>query len=198
MALCLPRKRRATSLATRPSTLSVASITNHSCVTSAGLALNVFMSLFFRKMVWRALFHGRCSSRRESLRWGSILRRGATRRCGADDYTKNQGLSARRARATAPGFVIAGPSTLPPAQDRLDTRNPWIPDQVRDDSLKAKRCYCGLDPQSRFSSADWMPRQGRHDNSLALSQDDSNETGRRCLRCENQPISGSEPGFEGL
>src|SRR5574340_283714 len=30
MALCLPRKRSATSLATRPSTLSVASSTNHS------------------------------------------------------------------------------------------------------------------------------------------------------------------------
>jgi hypothetical protein len=44
MALCLPRSRSATSLATRPSTLSVASITNHSCVTSAGLALKVFMS----------------------------------------------------------------------------------------------------------------------------------------------------------
>src|SRR6478672_7509020 len=46
MALCLPRRRRATSLATRPSTLSVASSTNHSCFTSAGLALKVFMSLF--------------------------------------------------------------------------------------------------------------------------------------------------------
>src|SRR6185369_2236813 len=41
MALCLPRSRRAASLATRPSTLSVASITNHSCFTSAGLALTV-------------------------------------------------------------------------------------------------------------------------------------------------------------
>src|SRR5688572_6024338 len=61
MALCLPRKRRATSLATRPRTLSVASITNHSCVTSAGFALNVFMSLF-RVKVWRVLFRGRRSS----------------------------------------------------------------------------------------------------------------------------------------
>src|SRR5664279_81725 len=43
MALCLPRRRRATSLATLPKTLSVASITNHSCVTSAALALKVFM-----------------------------------------------------------------------------------------------------------------------------------------------------------
>lgn len=43
MGLCLPRRRRATSLATRPRTLSVASITNHSCFTSAGLALKVFM-----------------------------------------------------------------------------------------------------------------------------------------------------------
>src|SRR5688572_1435674 len=41
MALCLPRRRRAASLATRPSTLSVASITNHSCFTSAGFALTV-------------------------------------------------------------------------------------------------------------------------------------------------------------
>src|SRR5215217_1770762 len=63
MALCLPRKRRATSLATRPRTLSVASITNHSCVTSAGLALNVLvMSFSLQKRVWRALFHGRRSS----------------------------------------------------------------------------------------------------------------------------------------
>src|SRR4029079_8345961 len=45
MALCLPRRRRATSLATLPKTLSVASITNHSCVTSAALALKVFMVL---------------------------------------------------------------------------------------------------------------------------------------------------------
>src|SRR5688572_23031936 len=45
MALCLPRRRRATSLATLPKTLSVASITNHSCVTSAGLALKVFMEV---------------------------------------------------------------------------------------------------------------------------------------------------------
>src|SRR5450755_9810 len=43
MGLCLPRRRRATSLATLPKTLSVASITNHSCVTSAGFALKVFM-----------------------------------------------------------------------------------------------------------------------------------------------------------
>src|SRR5438128_83237 len=43
MALCLPRRRRATSLATLPRTLSVASITYHSCVTSAGLALKLVM-----------------------------------------------------------------------------------------------------------------------------------------------------------
>src|SRR4051812_20090634 len=48
MALCLPRKRSATSLATRPSTLSVASITYHSCFTSAGLALKVFMRVLSR------------------------------------------------------------------------------------------------------------------------------------------------------
>ena len=47
MALCLPRSRSATSLATRPSTLSVASSTNHSCFTSAGLALKVFMRVSF-------------------------------------------------------------------------------------------------------------------------------------------------------
>src|SRR5574341_2443172 len=45
MALCLPRRRRATSLATLPRTLSVASITNHSCFTSAGFALKVFISV---------------------------------------------------------------------------------------------------------------------------------------------------------
>lgn len=49
MALCLPRKRSATSLATRPSTLSVASITSHSCFTSAGLALKVFMRVDEKK-----------------------------------------------------------------------------------------------------------------------------------------------------
>src|SRR5665647_1233682 len=63
MALCLPRKRRATSLATRPRTLLVASTTNHSCTTSADLALKVLvMSFLFSKRVCRALFHGRRSS----------------------------------------------------------------------------------------------------------------------------------------
>ena len=80
MALCLPRKRRATSLATRPRTLSVASTTNHSCTTSAGFALKVevisyslkvrfaqfsFFSLseFSPKTTMvRVLFYGRCSS----------------------------------------------------------------------------------------------------------------------------------------
>src|SRR5574337_1704217 len=61
MALCLPRRRRATSLATRPSTLSVASITNHSCTTSAGFALKVVMSFSFEEGL-TVLFHGRCSS----------------------------------------------------------------------------------------------------------------------------------------
>ena len=62
MALCLPRKRRATSLATRPRTLSVASITNHSCTTSAALALKVLVMSFLLGRVCRALFHGRRSS----------------------------------------------------------------------------------------------------------------------------------------
>src|SRR5659263_29351 len=62
MALCLPRKRRATSLATRPRTLSVASITNHSCTTSAALALKVLVMSFLLERVCRALFHGRRSS----------------------------------------------------------------------------------------------------------------------------------------
>src|SRR5512133_1918084 len=62
MALCLPRKRRATSLATRPRTLSVASITNHSCTTSAALALKVLVMSFLLEKVCRALFHGRRSS----------------------------------------------------------------------------------------------------------------------------------------
>ncbi len=63
MALCLPRKRSATSLATRPSTLSVASITNHSCFTSAGLALKVFMSVFR----WSALVAGHAITARLRL-----------------------------------------------------------------------------------------------------------------------------------
>src|SRR5659263_196011 len=62
MALWLPRERRATSLATRPRTLSVASITNHSCTTSAGFALKVDMRFLFKRRVCRALFHGRRSS----------------------------------------------------------------------------------------------------------------------------------------
>src|SRR5659263_165770 len=73
MALCLPRKRRATSLATRPRTLSVASITNHSCVTSAGLALKVFMSFSYLRRVCWVLFHGRRSSDENLL--GGDLRR---------------------------------------------------------------------------------------------------------------------------
>src|SRR5436190_11700883 len=52
MALCLPRRRRATSLATLPKTLSVASITNHSCVTSAALALKVFMGSDVGSSLW--------------------------------------------------------------------------------------------------------------------------------------------------
>lgn len=69
MALCLPRNRRATSLATLPRTLSVASSTNHSCVTSAGLALKVVMRVTqvcrpkspqparIRFSIWRTLTH---------------------------------------------------------------------------------------------------------------------------------------------
>ena len=80
MALCLPRKRRATSLATRPRTLSVASITNHSCVTSAGFALNVFMSLPWKEVGLAGPFPRSAFLWRESLRWGfRMLRRGATR-----------------------------------------------------------------------------------------------------------------------
>src|SRR3569832_851420 len=60
MALCLPRKRRAASLATRPSTLSVASITNHSCVTSAGFALNVGIAI--SRVGSGVLFRDRCPS----------------------------------------------------------------------------------------------------------------------------------------
>src|SRR5688572_16825797 len=103
MALCLPRKRRATSLATRPRTLSVASITNHSCVTSAGLALNVLvMSFSLEKRVWRALFHGRRSSDGNLLggfhapwRPGYMPSpRGYKKRCEARDYTKNRAIEA--------------------------------------------------------------------------------------------------------
>src|ERR1700741_1800625 len=88
MALCLPRKRRATSLATRPRTLSVASITNHSFFTSAGLALNVDMRFPSRKVVWRALFHGRCSSGGNLLGGSLILAAGPLVRCEAHHYTK--------------------------------------------------------------------------------------------------------------
>src|SRR5215213_2272842 len=105
MALCLPRRRRAASLATRPRTKSVASITNHSCFTSAGLALTVVVmkTLLSRKFGGshrggnheRLLFHGRCSSD-ENLLGG--LRRLAPpppsrepMRYGARHSTQNQG-----------------------------------------------------------------------------------------------------------
>src|SRR5687768_8997053 len=42
MGLCLPRSRCAISAARRPRTLSAASITNHSRLTSCGLAEKVF------------------------------------------------------------------------------------------------------------------------------------------------------------
>src|SRR6218665_897868 len=54
MGLCLPRKGRENSRATSPRTLSVASITNHSCTTSAGLALIVDMGFASRRW-WRSL-----------------------------------------------------------------------------------------------------------------------------------------------
>src|SRR3954462_14070117 len=76
MALCLPRSRRAASLATRPSTLSVASITNHSCFTSAGLALTVVV-IRLSSLVWRALFLGRCPSGGDLLGGELLLRSGA-------------------------------------------------------------------------------------------------------------------------
>src|SRR5690606_23849497 len=101
MALCLPRRRRATSLATRPSTLSVASITNHSCTTSAGLALKVFMSFLFRgfDQPEGADVLGLFSAVGVSLGWKPLrqylplwsakhaLRRGAGKRCEARHYT---------------------------------------------------------------------------------------------------------------
>src|SRR5574337_541338 len=45
MGLCLPRRRRATSAASRPSTLSVPSTTNQSRLTSCGLAEKVFIDV---------------------------------------------------------------------------------------------------------------------------------------------------------
>src|SRR6516225_1041343 len=47
MALCLPRRRRAISEARRPRTLSVASTTYQSRLTSCGLAENVLMCVSF-------------------------------------------------------------------------------------------------------------------------------------------------------
>src|SRR5258708_30640920 len=76
MALCLPRRRSATSLATRPSTLSVASITNHSCCTSAGFALNVDMSFLFQERFGGPFSAVGASSKRKPLRRGCKLRRG--------------------------------------------------------------------------------------------------------------------------
>src|ERR1700740_1876589 len=99
MALCLPRKRRATSLASRPRPLAVASITNHSCVTSAGLALNVLvMSFSLEKRVWRALFHGRRSSGGNLLGGFEVFAAGLQKRCEARDYMK------KRPNGQFPGF----------------------------------------------------------------------------------------------
>src|SRR5690606_6833807 len=99
MALCLPRKRWATSLATLPSTLSVASITNHSCTTSAGFALKVVMS-FLRKEGLQALFHGRCSSWKRSLLGGVHGLRHASPR--GQEIAAKPGIIAGCGKAPAP------------------------------------------------------------------------------------------------
>ena len=95
MALCLPRKRRATSLATRPRTLSVASITNHSCTTSAGFALKVDMRFFFKRR-FVGFFSTVGFPLMGSLRWGFVSATDRTNtfaaephmRCEAFHYTK--------------------------------------------------------------------------------------------------------------
>jgi len=107
MALCLPRKRRATSLATRPRTLSVASITNHSCTTSAGFALKVDMSFLFEKKVWRALFHGRRSSNGNLLGGVSSFPAEPQRRWEALHYTKDA-YDGQNRRRLAPAQATSG------------------------------------------------------------------------------------------
>src|SRR6478735_8703757 len=106
MALCLPRKRRATSLATRPRTLSVASITNHSCVTSAGLALNVLVMSFLFEEGLAGPFPRSAFLWRESLRWFHSFAAGPQKRCEALHYTKNRSPEAIRRRFRGPAVTI--------------------------------------------------------------------------------------------
>src|SRR5206468_9435205 len=94
MALCLPRKRSATSLATRPSTLSVASITNHSCFTSAGLALTVVV-IRLSSTVWRVLFLGRCPSGGDLLGGVYCFAAGPMERCEPGIIAGRAGVRAR-------------------------------------------------------------------------------------------------------
>src|ERR1035437_2559772 len=112
MALCLPRKRRATSLATRPRTLSVASITNHSCTTSADFALKVLvMSFLFSKRVCRALFHGRRSSD-GNLLGGIQLRRGATKALRSRTLYKNPSSRLKPLSGLVKKYPVNGLSVL--------------------------------------------------------------------------------------
>src|ERR1700760_673632 len=97
MGLCLPRSRSATSLATRPSTLSVASITNHSCTTSAGLALKVFMSVLCREET------------RLSERSGSVL----VVLGAAHDWQPLEPEWIRHLLGSCPGVLGLGASTPP-------------------------------------------------------------------------------------
>src|SRR5690606_17968263 len=58
--LCLPRRRRATSVATRPRTLSAASMTNHSRLIVLGLATKVFME---KQRLWKGADVTQCPAR---------------------------------------------------------------------------------------------------------------------------------------
>jgi len=109
----------------------VASITNHSCVTSAGFALNVFMSIF-RAVVWRPFSTVGVLLGENLLGWAirrpAIFIAGdsespsrATGAAGAKDYTKNQGLR----EGVGPGARRALPSPhvqLPPCLPRRQPR----------------------------------------------------------------------------
>src|SRR5437016_43697 len=123
MALCLPRRRSATSLATRPSTLSVASITNHSCCTSAGFALNVDMSFLFQERFGGPFSAVGASSKRKPLRRGCKLRRGTLKSLRSPPLYKN-GRSSPSPPLRRTGFS-AGPILQPP---RTTTRQRgWLP-----------------------------------------------------------------------
>ena len=104
MALCLPRKRRATSLATRPRTLLVASITNHSLHNLSGLCAESSSHEFlFSRGVCKGPFHGRCFSE------GSLL--------GGTDV-----FAAGRSIAAKPVIIRSFTKTVQPLIPKADHR----------------------------------------------------------------------------